>query len=88
MSHRQYTYESASMAEDLGAYTSYLLENGWTVRQEGNFNDGRGEMQLSYPSKDSGNMLIMKIFFREDQYTIRIEKLSGLWQFIYTPNIE
>jgi len=75
--HKQYTYETTSMVEDLKAYSGYLQNNGWLVTQGYDLNAGTGEAQYGKESVDKGKILILSIAFAPDKYTIRINKLTG-----------
>ena len=75
--HKQYTYKTTSMVDDLAVYTTYLRNNGWAVIESYNFNNGKGIAQLAIESADKGKILIMSIDFKEDQYEIKVEKTKG-----------
>ena len=75
--YKQYTYETASMVQDLSAYSTYLQSNGWTITKDYNLTTGSGEMQLAKESADSGKILVMSAAFNQGSYAIRITKLDG-----------
>jgi len=75
--YKQYTYETASMFEDLLAYSNHLRNKGWLVLKDYNLAAGNGEMQLAIESADSGKILIMSVVFEKDKYAIRITKGEG-----------
>ena len=55
--YKQYTYETASVLQDLIAYSVYLRNNGWLVTKEYNLTTGRGEMGFAKASADNGKIL-------------------------------
>ena len=75
--YKEYTYETASMLEDLVTYTKYLRDNGWLVTEAYNLETGSGTAQLATQSADAGKILIMSIEFKLNSYTIKIEKGAG-----------
>ena len=80
--YKEYTYETASMVQDLSGYATYLRDNGWVVTKDYNLTAGSGEMQLAKESADKGKILIMSVAFAQGKYGIRINKLDGT----LTPN--
>lgn len=75
--YKEYTYETASMVDDLAKYTGYLRSNGWLVTESYDFTSGKGGAQLAAESASAGKILIMSIAFESSRYTIRIEKVGG-----------
>ena len=75
--HKEYTYETPSMVDDLAEYSTYLRNNGWLVIKDYNFTDGKGEAQLAIESADSGKILVISIAFEANRYTIRVDKFKG-----------
>ena len=75
--YKQYTYESATVAEDLIAYTARLRGSGWLVTKDYNLADAKGEAELATESADSGKILILSIAFETGKYAIRVNKLDG-----------
>jgi len=75
--YKQYTYETASMVQDLMTYSNHLRNNGWLVLKDYNLTAGNGEMQLGIESADSGKILIMSVVFEQNKYAIRITKGEG-----------
>ena len=75
--HREYTYATETMADDLWVYYTRLSELGWIVTKDFSLADGEGEMQLGIESADEGKILIISIEFTLKSYTIRVEKMDG-----------
>jgi len=75
--YKQYTYESASVTEDLTKYTTRLRDIGWLVTQDYDLTERKGEAQLAIESADSGKILVMSIAFDNGRYAIRVNKMDG-----------
>ena len=75
--YKQYTYETASMFEDLKTYSVFLQNNDWLVTQSYDLSAGTGEAQFGKQSVDKGKILLLSIAFAPDKYTVRINKLDG-----------
>ena len=75
--HKQYTYETASVLQDLIAYSVYLRNNGWLVTKEYDLTTGGGEMGFAKESADSGKILMMSVEFEQGKYAIKITKGEG-----------
>lgn len=75
--YKEYTYETASMQEDLGTYLNYLMEAGWIPINDFNTNDGVGEAQLAIESLDAGKVLAVTVAFEASSYTVRVQKGDG-----------
>lgn len=76
--YKEYTYESASVSEDLIAYViDGLMQNGWYALVDFNLTDIPGKGQLATESKDSGQLLIMDLDYAQEGYTIRVTKGEG-----------
>ena len=75
--YKQYTYESASVTEDLTKYTTRLRDIGWLVTQDYDLTERKGEAQLAIESADSGKILVMSIAFDSGRYAIRVNKMDG-----------
>ena len=80
--YKEYTYETASMQEDLGEYLNFLMDGGWVPVNDFNTNDGEGEAKLATESADAGKILVVTVVFESSKYTVRIEKAEGT----LTPN--
>ena len=75
--YKQYSYETASMLDDLISYSQHLRNNGWLVIKDYDLNTGAGEMQLAAESAEKGKILIMTVNFEQNKYTINITKMEG-----------
>ena len=75
--YKQYTYESASVTEDLITYTVHLRDIGWVVIKDYNLTDAKGEAQLAIKSADDGKILIISIAFENGKYAVKVTKLEG-----------
>lgn len=74
---KQYTYESTTVRDDLIAYTSHLLDNGWLVTQDIDYDVTPGSAQLGKESVDSGKLLVLSIAYQDTHYAIKITKTEG-----------
>lgn len=76
--YKEYTYESASVSEDLIAYLiDDLLANNWYALVDFNLTSLPGEARLAMQSQDSGQIIIMDVRYEQSGYTIRLTKGEG-----------
>lgn len=74
---KQYSYSSTSVFDDLWAYASMLMEDGWLVTQDIDLNVVPGTGELGRNSVDEGQILLLFFSYEENGYTIRITKGEG-----------
>lgn len=76
--YREFTYESATVSEDLIAYLiDGLLAQDWYALVDFNLTELPGKAQLAKESLDSGQIIIMDVNYDRGSYTIRLTKGEG-----------
>lgn len=74
---KQYTYVSDTVYDDLLAYVSGLMEDGWLVTQAIDLNVVPGSGELATNSADDGQILLVSFSYDESGYVIKITKGKG-----------
>ncbi len=74
---KQYTYASDTVYEDMNAYLSYFLDNGWVVTESFNTDTIPGRAQFGKESSEAGKIVIVSVAFEENAYAVKITKSVG-----------
>ncbi len=74
---KQYTYISDTVYDDLLAYVTQLMEDGWLVTQDIDLNVLPGSGELGMHSVDDGQILLVSFTYDEDGYVINVTKGKG-----------
>jgi hypothetical protein len=76
---KQYTYQSNTVFDDLSQYTQLLQEKDWAVAGGGyNLEESPGDAQFVMESADKGQILVILITYKENEYIIKISKIEAV----------
>ncbi|OQA48665.1 MAG: hypothetical protein BWY46_01269 [Firmicutes bacterium ADurb.Bin300] len=74
---KQYSYTSDSVYDDLLAYITKLMDEGWLVTQDIDLNVVPGSGELGKESSEEGKILLVSFSYDESGYEIKISKGEG-----------
>jgi len=74
---KQYTYVSNSVYDDLLAYVSALMEDGWLVTKDIDLKVVPGSGELGKKSSEEGQIVLLSFAYEDSKYTINITKGKG-----------
>lgn len=74
---KQYTYVSDTVYDDLLAYVTALMDQGWLVTQDIDLNVVPGSGELGKKSTEDGKILLVSFSYQESEYVIKIVKGEG-----------
>jgi hypothetical protein len=74
---QEYTYASSSVYDDLLAYVSFLMDNGWLVTEDIDLNVVPGSGELGRKASEEGQIILLFFSYEDDEYTIRLTKGKG-----------
>lgn len=75
---KQYTYQSNSVFDDLSQYIQLLEEKEWIITADGyNLEESPGSVQFAKESADNGQILVLSINYKENEYAIKVTKVEA-----------
>ncbi len=74
---KQYTYISDTVYDDLLAYVTEMMNQGWLVTQDIDLNVVPGSGELGKKSVDEGQILLVSFTYEDSGYVIKIVKGEG-----------
>ena len=78
VSSKDYTYKSDTVYDDLLAYVTALMDQGWLVTKDIDLNVVPGSGELGMKSAvDEGQIILLSFTYDESEYVIKIIKGEG-----------
>jgi hypothetical protein len=77
VSSKQYTYTSDTVYDDLLAYVTRLMDDGWLVTQDIDLNVIPGSGELGKKSAEEGQILLVAFSYDQDGYAVNVTKGKG-----------